>query len=216
MQLHVQQRIAALLSQGSTFSRSHSDDNYWVSDIAGTQSWISSAANAIQQITPTCSYYRVELERLMDSEDLRSGIPISIAQKIYGLLRSVEQEANAGLLTRLEDQVIATTMDEFLDHSSHYHKGGKVREAAVLASAVLEDTIKRIAQKNGLDPKGLSLDPLIDELTKGEIFTQVKSKRLKAYASVRNHALHAEWEQIDLKDVGAQISGLREVIDEYL
>ncbi len=152
----------------------------------------------------------------MSNDQLQNGIPLSVVEKVLGLLQSVQLEAQAGLLTKLEDQVVATAFDDFLDHASDYHKSGKIKEAAVLASAVLEDTVKRIAIKSGIETANLSLDPLIDNLTKLDVITQVKAKRLKAYAAIRNHALHAEWEKLDLKDIGAQISGLRELLDDHL
>ncbi len=152
----------------------------------------------------------------MTNEQLKGGIPETVVAKVLGVLQSVHVEAQAGLLERLEDQVVASAFDDFLDHAHGYHKSGKLKEAAVLGSAVLEDTIKRIAAKNQLDPAGLSLDPLIDELTKRDVFSQVKAKRLKSFTGVRNHALHAEWEKLDLKEVGAQIAGVRELLDEHL
>ncbi len=48
------------------------------------------------------------------------------------------------------------------------------------------------------------------------IFTLVKAKRIKGFARVRNHALHAEWNKFDIKDVGELISGTREIIDNFL
>lgn len=131
-------------------------------------------------------------------------------------MHSVQLEAKAGLLTKLEDQVVATAFDDFLDHASQYHRAGKAKEAAVLASAVLEDTIKRIATKSGVGTSGQSLEPLIDELCKSSVFTPVKAKQLKFFAAIRNHALHAEWDKLDIKDVGAQIAGVRELLDEHL
>jgi hypothetical protein len=216
MQSHVLKRIEELISRGNATVRSQFDEDYWMKDVVATQSWMASAANAIQQVSPTTSFFRIELDRLMSNDELKGGIPLSVAKKILGLLQSVHLEAQAGLLTRLEDQVVATAFDEFLDHATQYHKSGKIIEAAVLASAVLEDTVKRIAIKNSVDPTGLSLEPLIDKLTKQEVVTPVKAKRLKAYSAVRNHALHAEWDKLDLKDVGSQIAGVRELLDEYL
>ena len=216
MQSHVLKRIDELISRGNATVRSQSSEDYWMRDVVDTQSWMASAANAIQQVSPTASFFRVELDRLMSNDQLKGGIPLSVAEKILGLLQSVQLEAQAGLLTRLEDQVVATAFDDFLDHASQYHKSGKVKEAAVLASAVLEDTVKRIAIKNLINPAGLSLEPLIDELARREILTSVKAKRLKSYSAVRNHALHAEWDRLDLKDVGSQIAGLRELLDEHL
>lgn len=177
---------------------------------------MASAANAIQQVAPTGSFFRAELDRLMSNEQLTGGIPITVAEKVLGLLHSVQLEAQAGLLMKLEDQVVATAFDDFLDHAAEYHKSGKVKEAAVLASAVLEDTIKRISSKSGVSSASQSLDPLIDELAKAGVFSPVKAKRVKSYAAIRNHALHAEWDKLDIKDIGAQISGIRELLDEHL
>ena len=216
MQSHVLERIDELISRGNATVQAQSREDYWIRDIVAGQSWMASAANAIQQVSPAASFFRVELDRLMSNDQLKGGIPVSVAEKVLGLLQSVQLEAQAGLLTKLEDQVVATAFDDFLDHAAQYHKSGKVKEAAVLASAVMEDTVKRIAIKSGIDPNGLSLEPLIDELAKREVITQVKAKRLKSYSAIRNHALHAEWEKLDLKDVGAQISGLRELLDEHL
>lgn len=216
MQEHVSKRIEELITRGNATVRAQPRKDYWISDVVQGQSWMSSAANAIQQVAPVGSFFRLELARLMSNEQLKGGIPIEVAEKVLGLLQSVQLEASAGLLVRLEDQVVATAFDDFLDHAAQYHKSGKVKEAAVLASAVLEDTIKRVASKNGINPDGLSLEPLIDELAKQNVVTPVKGKRLKSYAAIRNHALHAEWDKLDIKDVGAQISGLRELLDEHL
>ena len=62
----------------------------------------------------------------------------------------------------------------------------------------------------------MSLEPLIDELVKQNIFTPVKAKRVKSFAGVRNHASHAEWDDFDIRDVGELINGTRELIDTFL
>jgi polyhydroxyalkanoate synthesis regulator phasin len=43
--------------------------------------------------------------------------------------------------------------------------------------------------------KGKSLESLIDDLVKVGVFTDVKAKRVKSFARIRNHALHAEWDE---------------------
>ena len=72
-------------------------------------------------------------------------------------------------------------------------------ESSVLASAVLENTVKKICKKNGIETSGKSLEVLIDELARADLLLQVKVKRTKTSAGVRNHALHAEWEEFDIK-----------------
>ena len=97
-----------------------------------------------------------------------------------------------------------------------YHKGNRKTEASVLASAILEDSVKKIASRHGIKTGGVSLDPLIDELVKAGVFTLVKAKRVRGCAAVRNHALHAEWDEFDIRDVGELIKGTRELIEEFL
>jgi uncharacterized protein YutE (UPF0331/DUF86 family) len=135
---------------------------------------------------------------------------------MLGLLKGTKEEWDHGLLGRMEYIVAGATFDDFLDYADEYHKGNKKMESSVLASAVLEDTVKKIAQKNGLITEGKTLDPLIDELVKANVFTPVKAKRVRSFAGVRNHALHAEWDKFDNSDVGAMIKGIRELIEESL
>ncbi len=108
------------------------------------------------------------------------------------------------------------SFDSFLDHAAQYHKGNKKIEAAVLGSAVLEDTVKKIAVKYGPNPGGFSLEELIDNLVKAGVITEVKAKRIRSYAGVRNSALHAEWDKFDIQDVGQLIKGTRELIEQFL
>ena len=216
MQEQVLARIDELINQGQSTIHRYSNDDYWATDLVQAQAWMASAANAILQIVPPKSFYQAEMERLVTHEQLKSGIPTSILEKVLGVLQSVRAEAQAGLLAKLEYQVFATAFDDFLDHASSFHKSGKVKEAAILVSAVLEDTVKRIAAKNGINPASLSLEPLVDQLTDAEVLTAIKSKRIKSYAGVRNSALHAEWDKLDLKDIGQVINGVRELLDDYL
>lgn len=209
-------RIEELLNQGQSVVRPYSDDDYWTRDVVQAQAWMASAANTILQVAPLGSFFRAEIDRLTTDPQLSNGIPIRVLQKVQGVLRSVQTEAQNGLLAKLEYQAFATAFDDFLDHASHFHKSGKVKESAILVSTVLEDTLKRVAVKNDIDTAGLSLEPLIDELTRVGVFTPVKAKRMKSYSGVRNSALHAEWDKLDLKDIGDVIEGVRELLDSYL
>jgi len=216
-------RIDALLQRGQALLanrpiRGEYGPAYWVDDrsIPNVQAWMTSTSNLISITTLEGSYFRNELLRITTNEQLNGGAPWVLVQKMQGLLSALKEEASHGLIRRLEDVVIATAFDDFLDHASAFHKGNKAREAGVLAAIVLEDSIKRIASKNNISIAGQSLEQLIDELVKASVFTPVKAKRVKAYAGVRNPALHAEWDQFDIRDAGELISGTRELINTFL
>lgn len=216
------QRIDDLLEIGSSLVASQGRNSYglevWVksAQIPDVQAWMTSVANLVVLTSPPGSYFRDELERITSNKNLGGGAPWALVQKMQGLLAALKDEAVHGLLRRLEDVVVATAFDDFLDHAEAFHKSNKAREAGVLAAIVLEDTIKRIAQKNGVSASGLTLEPLVDALAKVGVFTPVKAKRVKAYAGVRNPALHAEWDKFDIRDAGELISGTRELIENFL
>lgn len=225
--MHLAEDVAArldeLIARGNRFlGQRRSDGQYgpthWVQEelIPQVQAWMTSAANLTMLLSPPQSYFREELARITGNEQLKGGTPWAVVQKTSGLLVSLKEEAEHGLLRKIEDVVIATAFDDFLDHASAFHKGNRPREAGVLAAIVLEDTIKRIAAKNGVPAAGLSLEQLVDELVKANVFTPVKAKRVKGYAGVRNPALHAEWDKFDIKDAGELISGTRELLESYL
>lgn len=191
---------------------------YWVPKvrIPEFRSWLTSAVNLIHYVSPSGAPLAQECDRLMEDDHLKQGVPSDVLVLMLGLLRGAKDDWEHGFLGRIEYIVAGATFDDFLDHAAEYRRGNKKIEASVLASAVLEDTVKKIAQKNGLETSGKTLDPLIDELVKANIFTPVKGKRVKAYAGVRNNALHAEWDKFDISDVGQLIEGTRELIENYL
>ena len=82
--------------------------------------------------------------------------------------------------------------------------------AAVLASAALEDALKRHATSNGLD---------VDEAPMSEVISALKSKglvsgtqMLPAMLQMRNHAMHARWDKFEKHNV----SGLIGCVEGFL
>ena len=80
-------------------------------------------------------------------------------------------------------------ISDFLAHAEGFHKANMKMEAAVLASAVLEDTMKKIAVKNGTLAHG-SLEQIIEGLAKADIINPVRKRHLEAYTATRNRAFH--------------------------
>ncbi len=211
-------RFRELVAQGQQLVDRINRRDYYVSphETIPAQAWLSSVSNLLQTASLAGSFFLSESKTLMTHEHMKHSIPTGIVLRMLGLLVSAQQEWEGGLLRKIEYILTAETFDDFLDHAETYHKGNKKTESAVLASAVLEDTVKKVCLKNGIPPKGQSLDSLVDELVKVGSITPVKAKRIKAFVGVRNHAFHAEFENFDIKDVGEMIKGIRELIEDYL
>lgn len=118
-----------------------------------------------------------------------------------------------GLLRKVEYIFVASTFDDFLTHAADFNRAGKKTESSVLCSAVFEDAVRKLAEKVSVPQASRSLDAVIDDLAKQGSMTPVKSRRWKIYAAVRNKALHAQWDDFDLRDVGEMLAGTREIIE---
>jgi hypothetical protein len=190
---------------------------YWFRDelLADLQGWMASVANLLRILATPDTYFLQECERILTDEKLRHGVSFHVVQKLVGLLASLLEEIEHGLLRKAEYIFVASTFDEFLDHAAEYHRGGKKLESSVLVSAVFEDAIRKLATKSDIAQAGVSLDAIIDALVRTNVFTLVKGKRLKGYAALRNKALHAQWDEFDLRDVGQMITATREILEAY-
>lgn len=219
----IEARLTQLLQQGTELVRQLPRDEYGVveyyverREITRYHAWLSAVQGLISTACPPISPYPKQVAAILAHEHMSRGVVTLVVQQVFGVLEAVAGDWEHGLLRQVEYVIAAQTFDEFLDHAAMYHKAGKKIEASVLGSAVLEDTVKKVAAKNGLATGGKSLEELIDTLVTASAITPVKAKRIKSWAGVRNHALHAEWDSFDIRDVGTMIQGVRELIDEAL
>ncbi len=219
MDLELQNRCKELIQRGKTLaSRAKrlqgSQHHYFGSESTPElQAWIASVANLFRIIATPDTYFHQECERILHDEGLRREVPYHVVQKLLGLLDSVLEEIQSGLLRKAEYIFIASTFDDFLDHAEEYHKAGKKIESSVLASAVFEDSVRKLGTKSAVKESGVALDALIDALVKVNVLTTVKAKRINGYSAVRNKALHAQWDDFDIRDVGEMIKGTREILE---
>ena len=193
--------------------------SFWTKqeDHSEFQSWIMSSSNLIISVVPKDNPIRVNLTSVLeDNHYVRgSSVPSSTLQKVFGLLKSAYEEMKHGLFKKFEYLVMAETFDDFLDHAEKFHKANQKKEAAILAAIVFEDSIKKIAKKNGIETNQ-TLDPLIKELIKAEVFNAIEGKRITGYVPLRNSALHANWEEFDIKNVGEFIKATKSIIENFL
>lgn len=189
--------------------------NYWfrAEDVPGLQAWIASAANLVRLCATPDTYFLQEATRIVEDKQLSGGVPYHTVQKLLGLMQSLAEEMQHGLMRKAEYIFVASTFDDFLDHASQFHASGKKIESSVLASTVFEDAVRRLATKMAVEQAGRPLDSVIDGLSKCGAVTPVKAKRWKSYAGVRNSALHAQWDDFDIRDVGEMIKGTHEIIE---
>jgi hypothetical protein len=184
-----------------------------IGDAASARQWITQAANLVAIVTSRRGMHWEAMQPVLQGLDGR--IDRRGVAQLEGILTAVDADRKLGLLTEVSYQIYAETFDDFLDQAERMHKSGSVEGSSVLAAAVLEDTMKKIAQKNSIRPSP-GLEETINSFVAAGIFTPVNAKRVKAWAGIRTAALHARWGELDLKAVGDLIRGTRELISDHL
>ena len=89
--------------------------------------------------------------------------------------------------------------------------------AASLAGAVLEDGLRKIAQRSQItfhQREGLSA--LISKLAGASIFNHVVKRQLMVYCEIRNQADHGRFDEYDLESVKIMISGIQDFLSRFL
>jgi hypothetical protein len=175
--------------------------------------WMTNSTNLIGLVTGTRGVHWEQAHALLIG--LNPNIAANEVRRMEGILQATHSDYERGLLGDVQYGIYAETFDDFLDIAADFHRNGKVQESAVLVSAVLEDTFKKIAKRNGVDPHN-DLEPTINDLAKVGVLSPVEAKRAKAYAGVRTAAFHARWDHLDLRSVGEAIKGVRGFIESHL
>ena len=179
--------------------------------------WLAPAQNLIKYICPDAgSIYRSTADELA-KKGIESGWYANhLVGGLTDLMKHLLADVDSGLLSSLVDNTRAETFDDFLEHAERYMAKQKKNEAGVIAGVVFEDTLRRICDKNHISQKGVSLEDLINTLTRTGNISALKAKRAKASAHVRTKATHAQWDEFELSDVDATITFTRELISSKL
>ncbi len=147
---------------------------------------------------------------------------------LIGAIKAFKADYEAGVLDALADVIEADIISDYMGQAEQLLGEGIPGQhdyvpAAVLAGAVLEDTLRRLCQRQSppidtLKPNGdkKTLDPLITDLQKANVFNKAKADQLKSWAKTRNYAAHGEFTEFNRTEVEAMIVGVKAFIADYM
>lgn len=140
---------------------------------------------------------------------------------LVGILKAVEHDIKSGMLADFRSLIQAEIFADFLDMAEHLHRENYKDAAAVLLGAVLEDSLRKIADTNGvstLNSKGkpLTIDPLNAALAKKGVYTPLVQKQITSWANLRNDAAHGHFDQYDSAQVQQMLLFVQKFCADYL
>jgi len=140
---------------------------------------------------------------------------IALGESIKGTLLNIREELNTGLIRSIATQVAGEVIGDLNSLAKAELKAGYTQVAAVLASAALEDALKKKAEEIGLSVRGKSLDNVINLLKSKSFFKGTQVSIVSSYVKLRNAAMHANWDKIQESDVGSLIAFLEPFLSEH-
>src|SRR6266542_6797970 len=134
-----------------------------------------------------------------------------------GVLQNLKAEIECGLVTSLQSSVTGEVLTDFLRlaRAALREKGeGAKNVAAVLAAALFEDTLRRIAAQNGI-PHIEKLQELLTTLKDNQILQGTQVGIANSYLNFRNSALHAQWERVERESIVSVLGFVEQLLMKH-
>lgn len=140
---------------------------------------------------------------------------------VAGMLKAVEHDIESGMLANFRSLIQAEIFADFLEMAEHLLNEGYKDAAAVLLGAILEDSLRKIADANGISvvgPKGkpLTIDPLNSAVAKDGVYNSLVQKQITSWANLRNDAAHGHFTKYDEAQVKQMLLFVQKFCTDFL
>lgn len=173
------------------------------------------AMNLVRRVCGENSDHYMELKRIAETKEMAAN---SFYYKdCLGVLEAARNDYQGGYLLDLKSLVAAELLGDFLEQAEFLLSNGYYVPAASLAGAVLEDTLRKLCEKNNISiPEKTKIDRLNTDLVKAQIYTLLVQKRITALADIRNNADHGHTDKFKKEDVEDMVAYVRRFATEHL
>ena len=126
-------------------------------------------------------------------------------QALQGVFQSAKEDFEGGYVFNVDLRISGEVFGDFVVLAKQSLSEGHKDVAAVLASAALEDALKRYANAKGLSIGDQTMQEVINALKSKRLVSGAQKSLLDAMPRIRNFAMHANWGKISEPDVNSII-----------
>jgi hypothetical protein len=123
-------------------------------------------------------------------------------------LETLKSDIEMGHITTLDRRLTGEITGEFNALAKQALTQNYLPVAAVLASAALEDALKRLARLNGLDVDAADMPKVISALKAKTLLSGAEIPTVQGYTRLRNNAMHAQFGELKEAEVSSLIAFL--------
>lgn len=170
-------------------------------------------AATIDRLAPPGTRYRVEAhDALKNTTDVSMTI-----NRLVGILKALRADYEAGHLEVIHELIHADIFSDFLEMAEYLLKEGYKDPAAVLAGGTLEEHIRKLCQKNGLEimkdsSHYMTADRLNADLAGASVYSKLDQKSITALLDLRNKAAHGKYNEYTKDQVALMVQSIFDFI----
>lgn len=214
----IEQKFQKLLSEGKEiFSQGGWNGKEWNSSPSSVDylRFRTESLNLISRVCGENSAHYKELKNIAEDKQMNSNS--YFFHMCYGILEAAHNDFTEGFLFDLRALINAELLGDFIEQAETLLKEGYYVPAASLAGATLEDSLRKLCEKNKIVvPEKTSLDKLNIELARASVYSKLIQKEITAKADIRNNADHGNYDKFSKEDVKSMIDWIRRFESEYL
>jgi hypothetical protein len=201
---------AVLASHKSLRSRSRWSD---LSDLPEENATSISTlmCDTIRRFAPPHSQYIESMQSILKEYGAGNA---NVVPHMVGILSALRQAYEANYLDRVAELIHAEVFGDFIEMAEYLLSEGYKDPAAVLIGSVLEEHLRQLCARHGIDtetagrPK--AANQLNSDLTAYSVYSKLDQKGITAWLDLRNKAAHGKYAEYTKEQVALLLSGVRD------
>lgn len=186
------------------------DDQHWPDTTIVTRV-ITESLNLIKKTCGESSDHYLRLKKITEKDYHPNN-----ATQYKGVIEAAFNDYKDGF-ANLDSFVRAEIFEDFLSMAEYLLSEGYYVPAASLAGGVLEDSLRKLCDKNNISyPIKTKINSLNTDLAKAGIYNALVSKEIIAKSDIRNNADHGKTTEFNKEDVKSMVEWVRRFIIDYL
>jgi len=203
----------------------HKRPDYEVFDSEACLAWMTKCTTLLSQAIPGNNPNHRQLTRAFT--DPKNAQPTAF-RNLVARLSGIKDDFDGGFLDDLAASIERSIAGDYMGQAEQLLTEGQSGNydhvpAAVLVGAVLENALRSLCDRQtpqipllSQNGKPKMLNAFIDDLKKAGVYNETRAKQLRAWAGIRNHAAHGQFDQFDRKQVQRMITGVRDFLADDL
>jgi hypothetical protein len=196
-------------------SQHKSSEDSFAGDYVDDNLYLSWKVKARHLLSAACGENSVHFKEFVKREaGLTYATNYETSLVVKAVFDAARDDFDGGYLTSVRNIIQAEVFSTELDQAHELLSGGYITAAAVIAGVVLETTMRRLCDDEGISHG--ALNKMNADLLKAGRYSMLVHKRITALADIRNNAAHGHTDKFNKDDVADMIDKVEGFVADQL